>query len=163
MPTFSLNGVQLCCNKWIGHLHTTQHMLVQRTSCASQQHVFVCEESMITWILRDRFNSYFYLPALELFSKEYRKKYEISLVFLSFTLWLAQKTRTAYSTRYKSKKPRSIKIRSPAFPSTFGSLVVLILTWFLIGYLRYFPFFWLAVVITLVFVLRYSIEKRNKS
>ena len=162
MPTFSLNGVQLCWNKWIGHLHTTQHMLVQRTSCASQQHIFVCEESM-TWILRDRFNSCFYLPALELFSKEYRKKYEISLVFLSFTLWLAQKTRTAYSTRYKSKKPRSIKIRSSTFPSTFGSLVVLILTWFLIGYLRYFPFFWLAVVITLVFVLRYSIEKRNKS
>ena len=62
----------------------------------------------------------------------------------------------------KVKNPRSIKIRSPAFPSTFGSLVVLILTWFLIGYLRYFPFFWLAVVITLVFVLRYSIEKRNK-
>lgn len=37
-------------------------MLVQRTSCASQQHIFVCEESM-TWILRDRFNSCFYLPA----------------------------------------------------------------------------------------------------
>ena len=40
-------------------------MLVQRTSCASQQHIFVCEESM-TWILRDRFNSYFYLVSKEI-------------------------------------------------------------------------------------------------
>ena len=64
------------------------------------------------------------------------------------SLWLAQKTRTAYSTRYKSKKPRSIKIRSPAFPSTFGSLVVnLIPHWLfkvfsflLIGCCDYFSF-----------------------
>ena len=50
---------------------------------------------------------------------------------------------------------------SPTFSRTWSSLLVLL--WVLIGSLRYFPFFWSAVMITFYVALLHSNEKRSDS
>lgn len=63
--------------------------------------------------------------------------------------------------------PPSRPIRKPeplatcVVPRVFPRFILLVLLWILISSLWYFPLFWLAIVITLIFVLPNSIEMRS--
>ena len=67
----------------------------------------------------------------------------IVLILLYFALWSVQKNHAILSTNQMHAKLKKV--------TTTLSAVWLFLIWVLIGPWRYFPLFWLAVVITLVF------------
>ena len=74
----------------------------------------------------------------------------IGLLSLYFALWLVQKTRATLSPiRYKTKTTRDLVVR--VLPRFRQFVYIYIFFKALIGSSTYFPFFWLAVVIALVF------------
>ena len=87
----------------------------------------------------------------EQFSIERRKKSDIASVFLYlYTSLCDWSKRMRHSLNQSDAKLKPIRGRLGGFS-----------LWVLIGSLMYFPFFWVAFAITLVLVLRYSIEKRS--
>ena len=95
----------------------------------------------------------------EQFSIERRKKSDIASVFLylytSLCDWSKRIASLSQPIRCKTKTNHDlVTLVSRGRLDSFS-------LWVLIGSLMYFPFFWVAFAITLVLVLRYSIEKRS--
>jgi len=82
----------------------------------------------------------------------------ISLVLLYFVLWLVKKFGATFSTNQKLNQLWLCCTRFPALGAGYTYLLR-----FLIGSLGNLSLLWLARVITLVLVLRHSIENRSKT
>ena len=82
----------------------------------------------------------------------------IALVLLYCALWLVNKNRATFSTNEKLNQNQSCLART-LFPALGASYMYLLRI--LIGSLRCLRLLWLVRVITLVLVLRHSIENRS--
>ena len=87
-------------------------------------------------------------------------KVKAPVALLYYALWLVSKTRATFSSTNEKQKQNQSWFARTRFPAL--GACYLYLRWILIGSLRCLRLLWLIRVITLVLVLRHSLENRSK-